>query len=112
MTEHLRDEARDIAEAVAALGPAERTAFAEAALGRDAQEFLKTNIGRYLLGCAKQEAADALHKLRTISPWRRRRIAELQNEIWRAESFAGWLHDLVLQGRAAEAQLDEREDDD
>jgi hypothetical protein len=105
-----RNEARDIEEQIAALGPAERTAFAEAAMGRDALDFLKTDLGRYLVGCAKQEAEDATHELKTVWPWRKRRITELQNRIWRAESFSGWLADLILQGKAAEMQLDEREE--
>ena len=106
----LRNEAQDIEDQINALGPTERTMFSEAAMGRDAQEFLKTDIGRYLIGCAKQEADDAMHDLKTVHPWRRRRITELQNKIWRAESFRGWLADLILQGKAAEHTLDEREE--
>ncbi len=107
----LRNEARDIDEQIAALGPTERTAFAEAAMGRDAIEFIKSQLGRYIVGCAKQEADDALLELKRVFPWRRRRIQQLQAQIWRAESFAGWLGDLVIRGRAAELTLDEREDD-
>lgn len=105
-----RNEAQDIADQIAALGPTERTMFAEAAMGRDTQAFLKTEIGRYLIGCAKQEADDAMHDLKSVSPWRRRKIVELQNKIWRAESFRGWLADLILQGKAAEHSMDEREE--
>lgn len=107
----LRNEAQDIADQIASLPPSERTLFEEAAMGREVVDFLKGPLGRFLLGCAKQEAEDAMHKLRTVSPWRRRRIIELQNEIWRAESFRGWLADLILQGKAAEHSLDEREED-
>lgn len=103
-------EASDIQELIDALDPDSRTLFAEATLGRDATDFLKSELGRYMVGCAQQEYSDAMQKLKVTAPWRRRRINELQNQIWRAESFVTWLRDLVLQGKAAEVSLDEREE--
>ena len=83
------------------------TLFAEATLGRDAEEFMKSDIGRYLLGRCQHEIQDAQEKLSVVSPWRRNRIRQLQNEIWRAQSVSGWLAELVSNGRQAEAVLDE-----
>jgi hypothetical protein len=81
--------------------------WAEATLGRDVQEFLHTDIGRYLVGRCDQEIADAQEKLAVVSPWRRNRIKQLQNEIWRATSLKTWLAELVQAGAQAEAILDE-----
>lgn len=81
--------------------------FAEAMIGRDAEEFIRSDIGRYIIGCAEQEAQDALDQLKRVYPWRRRKITELQNKIWRAESIQSWLAELVIKGQQAIQQLDE-----
>jgi hypothetical protein len=86
----------------------ENTLFAEAALGRDAEDFLKSDIGRYILGRAEQEIQEAQDKLALVSPWRRNRIRQLQNDIWRAKSVRGWLAELVGAGKQAEAILEDQ----
>lgn len=92
------------------LSPESRTFFAEAALGRDAREFVASDLGRYMIGCAKQDAADAQEKLNRCSPWRRRRLQQLQNEIRVAEQFLGYIRDLIIRGKAAELTLEDREE--
>lgn len=82
---------------------------AEAVLGRDAAEFLASDIGRYLVGRCDQEARDAMQALATVSVWRRNRIRQLQNEVWRAQSVRAWLVELITAGRQAEAILSEQE---
>ena len=81
--------------------------YAEAVLGRDAEEFLSSDMGRYLIGRAQLEAQEAMEQLKKVSTWRRRRIQELQNKIWRAESIEAWLVELVSSGKAAEAALED-----
>jgi hypothetical protein len=85
--------------------------LAEAVLGRDAEDFLRSELGRFILGRCDVEISDAQHKLSRVSAWRRRRIQELQNEIWRAESLKGWFAELIQNGRAAEAALNGRDSD-
>lgn len=85
--------------------------LAEAVLGRDAEEFLRSELGQFILGRCDGEIAEAQHNLARVASWRRRRIQELQNEIWRAESLKGWFAELIQNGRAAEAALSERETD-
>lgn len=80
--------------------------FAEAMLGKDAEEFIHSDIGQYVIGCAEQEISEASDQLKRVHPWRTRRIRELQNEIWRAESFQTWLSELVIRGRQAVQQLE------
>lgn len=79
--------------------------MAEAVLGRDAAEFLASDIGRFVVGRCDQERDEALSLLATVSPWRRNRIRQLQNQVWRAESMKAWLVGLVTAGRQAEAVL-------
>ena len=82
--------------------------LAESMLGEDVEEFCKSDIGRYLIGRATIEAQDAAATLKTTFPWRRRRIQQLQNEIWRAESFKIWLLQQIRAGRTALAALENR----
>jgi hypothetical protein len=83
--------------------------IAEAMLGRDAAEFLASDVGRYLIGRCEQEANEAMQALSTVSAWRRNRIRQLQNEVWRAQSVKSWLIELITAGRQAEAILGEQE---
>ena len=105
-----QSESAALQELIAQLDPESRTFFAEAALGRDAREFFDTDLGRYMVGCAQQEYAAAMAKLKTVAWWRRKRIVQLQNEAWRAEQFMVWLRDLIMQGKAAEIALEERDE--
>jgi hypothetical protein len=85
--------------------------MAEAILGRDAEEFLNTELGQFILGRCEQEIQEAQAQLSRVSPWRRNRIRQLQNEVWRAQSVKQWLGELIANGKAAEASLDEQEHD-
>lgn len=85
--------------------------FAEAVLGRDAQEFLNSELGRYLTGMCENEEKLASEELSRVSPWRRNRIRQLQNEIWRARSVRQWLGEIIQAGKQAEHSLEDHEDD-
>lgn len=105
-----QSEGAALQELIAKLDPESRTFFAEAALGRDAREFFTSDLGRYMVGCAQQEYAEAMTALKTVAWWRRRKIVELQNRAWRAEQFMVWLRDLIIKGKAAELALEEGEE--
>ena len=83
------------------------TLFAEAVLGKDAEEFIASDLGRYLIGQADMEIEEAQEALCKVAPWRTRRIRDLQNQIWRAQSFKGWLLEMVTAGKAAVQVLEE-----
>ncbi len=85
----------------------EQTLIAEAVLGRDAQEFLASEIGRYLLGRAQIDEREAMESLVSVKWWRRRRIIELQSRIYRARSVRSWLAEIITDGRQAESVLEE-----
>jgi hypothetical protein len=80
---------------------------AEAMLGRDAEEFVQSQIGQYIIGAAEQEAKMAAEELARVFPWRRRRIQYLQNQIWRAQSIQSWLAELIIKGKQAMSNLDQ-----
>lgn len=79
-----------------------------AVFGVQTQEFLNTDIGRYLVQCARIDYDAALESLKSVSPWRRRKIQELQNKAKVAENFLGWLDDAIQSGKQAEVQIHER----
>lgn len=85
------------------------TLIAEAILGRDVEEFLNTELGEYLMQRADAEIAEASEKLSTVAPWRRRKIQELQNQVWRAGSLKTWLAELIIAGRQSLSIMDDEE---
>lgn len=85
----------------------EQTLIAEAVLGRDAQEFLASEIGRYLLGRAQMDEREAMEALVSVKWWRRRKIIELQSRVYRARSVRNWLAEIITDGRQAESVLEE-----
>jgi hypothetical protein len=87
-----------------------KTLLMQGAIGADAQDFLDSPLGRLVLTHAREEAREALSALRTVLPWRRRKIMELQNRVWRAEAFEGWLRQTVAIGKQALAEYDRRQD--
>ena len=104
------DSADDnLREILASLDPALRTLVAEADLGIQAKEFASSDLGRHFIGCAMQEIMDAQQQLSTVLPWRRRKIQELQNRIWRAQFLLSWLRELLLSGKSAEGAIAEVE---
>ena len=107
----MSDEA-ELQAALAALDPTTRTLIAEVDLGEQAKEFIASDIGAYIVGCCRQEIEDAQLLLKRTLPWRRHRIQELQNRIWRAESLLLWLRDLIAAGQSASKAVEESESHD
>jgi len=81
------------------------TLYAEAALGRDAEEFWATDVGRYVLARIEEEETEALDKLYRVSPFRWRRILELKADIRRVRDMKAWFSELIVTGRQAMQQL-------
>lgn len=83
--------------------------MAEAILGRDAEDFARSELGQFILKRCDLEISEAQDELSRVFSWRRRKIQELQNKVWRAKSMKTWLGELISNGRQAEAALDEIE---
>ena len=76
-----------------------------ATFGRQVEDFLTGDIGDYLLRLATAEEDEAMQILKTVSPWRKRRIQELQNQAWVAGKIQQWLGDAIASGHAAMEQI-------
>ena len=75
------------------------------ALGREAEGFIKSSLGRALLQRAKDEIAQAVEELKEVEPTDAKMVQHIQNRIWRAESFVVWLAEIVQVGTNMEAEL-------
>lgn len=75
--------------------------IAEALLGEEAKKFLGGDLAKFMLGCAEQDAKLASEGLEDVDPKAEDKIRDLQNRIWRARSFEGWLNELVQRGEDA-----------
>lgn len=74
---------------------------AEAEVGDEARQFLESDLGKTILGIAQQQIEEAMLRLRSVDPTDANTIRQIQNEIWRAESFEEWLKQLFHNGEAA-----------
>lgn len=97
----------DFQQLLETLDPTTRTLVAEVDLGGQAREFLASDLGRHLVGCLQQEVNFAQSDLNKTASWRRRKIQDLQNRVWRAQFMLAWLRDLILSGKTADGALRE-----
>jgi hypothetical protein len=88
----------------------EREYFSQAKLGQDVIDFMHSDVGRYLHGCAKQEVEahrDALEKCNPDTIWGRRKIRRLQGKADAARNFMTWCAEAITAGEMAYHQLEE-----
>ena len=67
-------------------------------LAAEAEKWLKTPLGQYIMKRVEQERADAMLRLRTVDPEDAKEIRRLQGDIKRAESFPAWISELIHEG--------------
>ena len=80
-----------------------------AVLGQEAELFLTGKLGQYLITRVDSEIEESRQLLETTNPWRRRRITELQNKIWRAQSFKSWMAEIIQDGRNSLRVIEEND---
>ena len=91
------------------LNDQERTYFAQARLGEEVIQFLNSNVGKYLHGCAKQEVEELRNALEECNPdsiFGRRKIRRLQRKVGAARYFMQWCAEAINQGEFAYHQID------
>jgi hypothetical protein len=79
-----------------------------AVLGKQAEMFVSSDIGKYLLARAEDKSRICYEQLKKVAPWRQKRIRDLQNEIWKCESFRQWLIEAINEGEFASEEMLER----
>lgn len=80
-----------------------------AVFGEQVQEFMNTEVGRYIIERAQNQVLEALLKLKTCDPENPGLIREYQGQIEVAESIPQWLGDAVKDGLTALRIIEDRE---
>lgn len=89
----------------------ERALYAAAVIGKDAEQFLKSDLGRTIIGMNRQDARAAMEKLKGVSPFRFWTVQALQNEIEVCEKFERHLVEVMNEGAQALQQLEQQHED-
>ena len=77
------------------------TLIAEAHLGQAAEDWLHSDIGRYVLGTANQEIKLAVEQLKTVDPDKEKAVRELQFSIAKCELAIKWILEVIDRGNDA-----------
>jgi len=94
------------------MGEVEKTLYAEAILGKDADDFFRSDIGKYVLAESEQRVKSATQELIIATADDPERIRNLQQEIHCAEGAVKWLNEMILAGKQAMQQLENIEDEE
>lgn len=81
------------------------TQQAEILLGDDIEKFLKSDPGRYLVAGIEEYEREAMIDLATVSPWRRRKITQLQERVRLARRIVSLLGEAIVAGKQALEQV-------
>lgn len=86
-----------------------RTLYAEAILGKDVEEWLKSDVGRYMVAGFEADEREAMDTLAKVHPWRWRKITQLQERIRMARTFRSLAAEMIITGKQALQQLESSE---
>lgn len=79
----------------------DREMNAQIDLGNQADKFMKSPLGQYVLGRLEQIIEAAKNKLVEVNPEDSKTVARLQSEIWKAGVVPAFLAELLAEGRQA-----------
>lgn len=88
----------------------ERELFARAALGQEVQDFLASNVGRYLHGRARVDVEQAQVDALACDPdsfWGRKKLKKLRQKADIAKNFMRYCADAIQDGEIAYTELKE-----
>ena len=91
---------------------AERELFAEARLGQQAIDFLHSDLGRLLMGYARQEKREAMEQLLHTDSHDHTKIDFYQRKAEVADNFVRWIGEAIQNGSLAEDELMSIEEED
>jgi hypothetical protein len=89
---------------------AERLHFARARLGHETLTFLRSNVGKYLHGRAKQDLEESMQGMSNCnvdSIFGRRKYKKYQKKADLARNFISYCTDIITEGEFSERELDE-----
>ena len=83
------------------LSDEEQAMYAEAMLGKDAVDFLNSDLGRTIRGYAVQNIEEVKEALLKTPAWRKRKIQQLQFKAAVANQFLSFIREAVMRGEIA-----------
>lgn len=78
---------------------------AEILLGDDVEKFLQSDVGRYLIAGIEEYEKEATEDLLKVWPWRRARIAQLQERVRLSRRVVSLLGEAIVAGKQALEQV-------
>lgn len=81
-----------------------------AVLGEQVSQFMKSDIGQYLLDNAAAHEAEGVEELKRAKCTDTEAVWAAQNKVWIAERFRVWLEEAVQAGLKAQMILEDREE--
>ncbi|MCR4308116.1 MAG: hypothetical protein NUV80_06165 [Candidatus Berkelbacteria bacterium] len=86
-------------------------------LGKEAEVFIQSDLGKYIDGCSKQDMESAKQALLDLDPYAFKDLVELQNKIVSLQTQAklamkviDYFAETINRGKQAEHQLETEED--
>ena len=76
-----------------------------AIIGVEAEDFVASRVGQKLIELARRDVDAATLDMLDVDLKDEKKLREIQNRIWRATQFEGWLQEIITQGREAYKQL-------
>ena len=86
--------------------------FDTAVLGKQWDDFMRSDIGRYLDDCLAKEHRTGLDELVNANPADAEAVRAAQNKVWRAVQLRSWIQSSIVAGLKATAVLESRDDED
>ncbi len=87
--------------------PTDNPLLRTAVFGKQVEQFLDSDIGVYLLQCAKTQSDEAVERLKDVDPQDWKAVMGLQWRIHEAEHIIQWLGDAIRAGLQATEHLKE-----
>jgi len=78
-----------------------------AVFGAQVEQFLDSDVGKYLTQKAQEDANAALGALAIVDPEDAKRIRALQNDVKIADLVISWLSEAIVRGDVAQQKLRE-----
>jgi uncharacterized protein YhdP len=72
------------------------------AFGMDMENFMRSDVGRYLDACSRREIVEFLDELSRVTPTDAEEIRRIQMEIASRRMWADWLSTAIQAGHAAQ----------
>ena len=84
---------------------------ATAVLGKEIEDFLRSDIGKYLISRANRVYTAAVDEFKRVDPTKTAEIIRIQADMWKADAFKAWIVEGIQEGLTALNFLDGRDDD-